>query len=273
MPSPAAANRTLWLNASVPGNLFTTAGNPPTGTPSDGQAVQQWLAEEGDLSARYQTATGESPTFDADGINGLGALQFDGTDDILELRADDGTTARTLANFFTGNFTAWASFRLTGALSTEATNLYQNDGIICDASAYWGMHVFDNAGTPTLAGFCYSASSAHYVTTPIALNTNIVASFRGDGTNIYLAVQGGSETSVVSGNPDSVAGAVVLGASDFGGNFTPVRFGEGIVYNASQSGGDYATTGSYMVSKWLLPPNARALALGRKFFFRGTRRY
>lgn len=264
MPTPSATNRTLWLNASDNDLIYTAAGNPPTGAVSNGNEVQQWLAEEGDMSARYRVATSDSPTWNSAGINSLGALQFNGTDDEYSLRADDGTTARTVANIFTANHTVFIAFRMTGAPFNNTTNPYINDALMADGGSYWGIHLTDHGGTYSIDAFCYSGSSQHYASQTILLDTDYVVMMRSDGTNIYCSINNGSEASTASGNPDNTTNEVVIGASQFGDQFTNARIGEILVYNAALTGTPFTDTYQYMLDKWTAtaPSNATATPAG-----------
>jgi hypothetical protein len=72
---------------------------------------------------------------------------------------------------------------------------------------------------------------------PVSVNTNYFIIGRHDGTNIYMSLNGGAETSVPSGPTSSITGPMHLGGQN-GSYLYNGRMGEIATWNVALSGAD-----------------------------------
>ena len=129
------------LTAPVPG--FARRFDASTLALADGAAVSQW----NDLSANTAHATpqtGNSPTFLANSVNGLGAVSFTGTDATTSqsLNFSQDASIRTVFSVFRG-----ASFLLTSTLSYDFHRLDDTN----PASPIWAPAA-NNWASPNVTG-------------------------------------------------------------------------------------------------------------------------
>ena len=84
-PVASIAGLQLWLDASDASTLFnSTSGGSLVGA---GSAVARWEDKSGNARHATQATSGARPVRRASGLNGLGALEFDGADDWLSTSA------------------------------------------------------------------------------------------------------------------------------------------------------------------------------------------
>jgi hypothetical protein len=90
--SPADLSPSLWLDASDSSTLFDAVSGGSL--VADGGSVARWEDKSGNNHHATQSAESSRGVFDADGINGIGAITFDG--------ADDFYSADSVASVFSG---------------------------------------------------------------------------------------------------------------------------------------------------------------------------
>ena len=245
---PPLTNLTLHLRADVNTNLFKTY---PTagGNPVDGDNVQSWRSE---LDSKlmiyiggqplkgptYKTVTPglplpccnfKSPSDDGGYIENLYADSWD----ISLLHT---VSAKTLL----------VAFRVAGNTADDGT-AYNNNPLIADQIQYWGLFYRNNSGTHQLIGYNWHGGN-QTVVVPYSLNTNYVATYRHDGTNIYLGLNNAAESSTPSGTTDSLANNLRMGGA---GATYNINIGEVLMYNIALTGADLAAAKTYMVNKWV----------------------
>jgi hypothetical protein len=157
---------------------------------------------------------------------------------------------------------------LVGALSNGSLGLNGAIDQVCwwngsfpDASSLTSIYN-DGNGRPTsaiIAGgssyeiFAYNWDvNADTVPKTISLSTSYVVTLRHDGTNLYLGLNGGSESSIPSGLTGNLSAQVAIGRG--ASNFAQVRIGEIAIYNAALTGSILAQANQYFTSKWLAAP-------------------
>lgn len=237
------------FDASDTDNIFTTAGEPPSGAPADGNDVQQWEDESltlwwsGTAAPNYRTTSGLL----------LPALDFNGSTDLLELRTT-GSAARTLDQFFAvGAKSILIVLRLDencdGADDNEP---WLNDTIINDGTQQlWGIHCWIDTGQNKLQLYNWDGNG-DIVTLNVSINTNYVVGFRHDGTNLHGSLNCGSETTALSGNTTALTGAMVIGAAINNSLHWSGRIGEIKTWDTSNAGGNFATECAALHSKWVV---------------------
>lgn len=212
---------------------------------SDAAAVTSWTDLSG--NARHLTqATGSlQPLFRTSGINSLGAVDFDGTDDYL-------VNASAISTFIANNaYTLFAAFNVDAINTSSGTTATDvNDAIFHDASGYMGMH-FDATAAPPYKVQAYNYDGTYDVNEhTVALTTNSVFMQRHDAGNLVSAINAGTETSIASGNTQVVTGTLEVGRGRPGTPYYDGKVGELIVYNVALSTTDIAALTDYLKTKW-----------------------
>jgi hypothetical protein len=254
MPLPTT-NLTLHLDASDADRLYTTwaDGGGHSGAVSDGSLVQVWKAEaDGSVSpanAAYQG--GNAPTYrSTTPLMDLPCLDFDGT--LAQMRiVDDTNTAsyRDSSNFFsTTARTILAAFYAESITASNAGAVggYSNHGLI-SAEDKWYLNLRNDAGQRKIQ-FGAHDGTWRMVEVNISEATSHVVKARHDGTNLYLAVDGGAESSTACGTISGLSSAVYIGISGDAVRYNG-RMGELAFYNSSDL--TNANSGvTFLRSKW-----------------------
>lgn len=191
----------------------------------------------------------------ANGENGLSVGELDPSNNrhgiwISQGGAGVGFTAYlTLADLIANNaFTAMFVFKQT-ADSVSGNSGTTNSGVRIweDTGLNVSLRTFTNAGVQELYGV-----NAGNVLGPVAFTRDIpqLATLRHSGGNLYLSANGGSESSIASGNTGSLASNVWFGVSfPFGGYF-PGRFCEFKIWNTGDADGAQTSEQNGLLSKW-----------------------
>lgn len=244
---PPAAGYTIWCNASDNDNLFTNYDR--SGQATDGQSVRHWDDESDATTYSFaHSNSGASPTFDADGFNGVGCLLFDGSDDKLYFSTDDYGSWPAISTLISASaWTLFASFVMTGDGGSTDPSYVSNDRIIGDG-LYWGVYLSTVGGQSKCSAFQYTAGGAKYATVNISQNTEYVVCAKYDGTDLTIDINNGALTATTTaGNISDVTNIAMMGA----GTFLTGKIGEIAIYNTALSGTNLSDTWSYMTSKWI----------------------
>lgn len=248
-------NLTLHLDASDTGNLFTTFsgdGNH-TGTPVDGSSVEVWNDEGdgvSDVIMLYVDAKPEWRTTTP--LMLLPCLDFDGSADNLRSHTQNGGSQKALSNFLSSSaFTVFISF-LAESITSTAAAIYDNHQLIGDAGLFWGIHLKDEGGIKKAYGYNWDGNDDVVGGHAILENTSYLMMFRHESGSIYSAINGGTESSTVSGNTSDLTFPLMLGSSvspRYSG-----RIGEIAIYNTALSGSNLTEATQYFIDKWVSPP-------------------
>lgn len=142
------------------------------------------------------------PALVTTGPNNRAAAQFDGGTDFL--------TSAAISNFIT-NTTAYVI--LSGradAIATSDATVQNNDAIILDSNACMGAHL--HSTTPSLKGMHHDGGGTRDQTDhAITVGTVFVIELRHEGGNFSTRLNGGSWSTVASGNTLAVNGTWWLG--------------------------------------------------------------
>jgi hypothetical protein len=255
MPLPTT-NLTLHLDASDTDKLFTTwvNGGPHTGTPADNGAVQVWSAEaDGSVSpanAAYPTSGREPAYRSGTPLMLLPCLDFDGTDD--ELRTVNNASISDYLN--SGSFLGDQAKTIIVAFYAESITSSNADPVenhsIIGGSESFVLSCKSVSGTPKVQ-FCNNDAGWDTIEQTIAATTTVVACARHDATNIYLSVDGGSETSAASGATSGWPNTYInIGKAGGGAVRFNGRIGEIALYNAALTGSDLTDAIAYFRLKW-----------------------
>jgi hypothetical protein len=248
-------NLTLHLDASDTDKLFTTwvDGGPNTGTPADNGAVEVWSREtDGSVNPAHAAyaAAGRTPLYrSGTPLMMLPCLDFDGTDD--ELRVVGDATRASYLN--TGEFMGDQAKTILVAFWAEAVTSTSADPselhAVVGTSGDCNLSLKDVAGTPTLQ-FNNHDGSWDTVSKTVATGTTVVACARHDTSNIYLSVDGGSESSTASGATSGWPIAELRVGRGGGSVFFNGRVGEIAIYSAALTGTDLTAAIAYFRLKW-----------------------
>lgn len=178
-PTADWSSCSLWLKSS-------------DGVTESGGVVSAWADQSGNSRNFTQGTVGLRPSYDASDarFNGLPSIEGNGVDQYL--------SGAALQDFIGATPTAYTLvivLSLTSASNANGTLGYDEDGIFGELSGYWGL--YGNTG-PGLSAFSYDANS-DLVDKAISYATTYVVAYRYDGTNIYMSVNGGAESSTASG--------------------------------------------------------------------------
>lgn len=248
---------TLHTDASDTDHIWTTySATTPfhSGVPADGNEVQVWDDDDGkDLTWTYTALSSASPNWrSTTPLTQLPCLDFNGTADFLALFNNAATVGKVLSDVITNSaFVVVAAIRIEGG-ATNASNPYDNDGILSDVGGFWGIHVKNNAGAFSLLLYNFDGS-ADVVTLSAAIDTNYVLVYWHTGGSIFAELYT-SAGLVASGNTASGNTSTLTQPFQIGRGLTTTfysgRIGELAIYNAYDAT-DKANAVTYFTDKWV----------------------
>jgi hypothetical protein len=252
-------NLTFHVDASDTDNLFTTAGNPSSGTPTDGSAVQAADDDDGkDLSLKFGEASAEANWRTTAPLMELPCLDFSGTD-WYNLYNNAGDTVQSPAVVLsTTNKVVLASIYVEAVATNDAT-ITNNEAILADNGELFGLFLKNNAGAITLVVYNWDGNSDE-LSVSLSLNTSYVVVAWHTGGNLFveLYTSAGLATSntMASGTTSLFAGQFRVGrCRDAISAMYQGRLGELAVYNAHDAT-DRANATTYFRDKWVPTPPA-----------------
>lgn len=246
---PPATNRTLWLDPTDNNSLYGSTSAPWS---SQGRTDGQAISGIKDTSA--PTVIGANVgdcVLETSGINGLSSIDCTAQTAGYGLVDPDDNSVKNLSSIMTvSDFAYLGVIYITsdcraGTLSngwTDASSLFN------DASAWMGIYCRYSGGQNYI-GYSNYDSNYDTVEVPISLNTRYIVVARHTGGNIYISVNGGSETSTASGNTGSIAtvARILLAYSASSVVMFPGLVGEEITYDA---GAVPTVAYNYLAAKW-----------------------
>lgn len=177
---------------------------------------------------------------------GSACLAFDGSNDSLYLATRDGSFVGNGTIFSVSAKTILASFRC--AVLPSSGN---KQALFADSEfGHWGVYISNTAGTVSIIGQNDDGGVDTVTGDVVAADTNYVVAYRHDAGNIYISLNGGTESGpVASGNTSGFSGQGSR-LSGGGDNFFNGRIGQLITYNVGLSGTDLSNAITYLLSKW-----------------------
>jgi hypothetical protein len=169
--------------------------------------VDALMDQSGNARDLTQSTGGNRPTPTTAGPNSIACGDFDGSGDHLL-----GSVAlSTLISNSDGFVIATV---LADTVSLNNANVYQNNCAVGDSSGYMGLFAKNVSGTtPTFFAYNWDGNSDSPTGTTFSLATPYVLTWRHEGGTLYLSVNGGTETTVASGNTSTMTGNFRLGAN------------------------------------------------------------
>ena len=244
-----ATNKTFHADAADTDRLWKEVGM--TNHPADTESVVAW-DDEADATTWFLKQNGAAPpSYCAAGLNSLGCVRFDGTNDALRMRLDDDSAFVAISNIITNSaYTIFVAFRMEGDASNNA-GAFNNDPIYGDTDGYMGLVLKTDTGVHTLNAFNYDGSEdISFVT--ISQSTNYVAMIKHVGGNLSINVNNGALTDTdASGNTSVLTGSLQVGTTNSTSTFANVKIGEIIIYNADVTGTDLSDAWTFLMAKWV----------------------
>jgi hypothetical protein len=168
------------------------------------------VASAGGSGSRDLTqGTGANQPATGTTINGHTAPDFDGTNDYLI-----NTTA--ISTMLSAS--AWRMWALIyiDAIAINDAAAYNNDTVICDTGAFWGIHLRANGGSPLLYAYQWDGAEKK-VTENITTGAWHLVQARFDGSTLYVRLNSNGTQSVAAGNISTTTGTIVCGAGSGAG--------------------------------------------------------
>ncbi|HET7375535.1 MAG TPA: LamG-like jellyroll fold domain-containing protein, partial [Anaerolineae bacterium] len=133
--------------------------------------------------------------------------------------------------------------------SANSGSPWLNHGIVTENRDFFGIYVRNDTGTYKLQAYNYDGT-IDVAEVTISLNTSYVVCVRHDGVNLYISLDGGTETSVASGPTTDLYGRLILGANGRLSQWFQGRIGEIKTWNSCLTGGTLTSAISAMTTKW-----------------------
>lgn len=221
-PSAPEAGYTAWYKIDA---IVGLNNNDPISTLDDSSVNNL------DLVAN----SGEEPLYITNNLNGKPIARFDGVDNRLFL---SGGAISSYISASAG--TMFAVFKAV-AITTNNATPELNDCVWSDVLGYTGTHL---KSVPEVVAYNYD-TNADTIAVSIATGTWYIVKWRHSGGNLYISVNGGSETSVTSGNTGGLTGTFQIAMSQ--GIYSQIDFAEIVAYNTSITAD---TTRDYLNGKY-----------------------
>lgn len=234
----------LWLDASDSSTLYdaTTGGSLVA---ADG-AVARWEDKSGNARHFTQGTAANRPARKTSDINGLDAVLFDGSNDVLARSPESWAFLYPLSFFcvfrataFTSSYNAlWDFYTSTVDTTASSTGLIKSNGksAVYTTETNGTQPAYDGDGNVT-----YSTATTHIFSASIANNA---ISSRGDG------VADGSFTGSFTQRTDLGVRDLEIGASAKFSRYTEMRIAELIVYSGTLATADRDLIEGYLAAKW-----------------------
>ncbi len=231
-PTSLYGNGTPFSPAQIPGlQLWLDGADAATITQSAG-AVSQWTDKSGNAYAAAQATGGARPSYSATGLNGLGALTFDGTSGFLSISGFNVPTTFTAFLALDVLSTPQASFSafLDAGFSTQFLLGFDSGGTKITATV---NNVFATSAP------AFTTGGAHQ------------ALFSTDGTAGVTAFDSISSSYTSSA---AAGGSVTANIGVFNGaNYINATVGEMLLYGGTVAPAYISTIQAYLRKKWGTP--------------------
>ena len=223
--SPAdIADLELWLDASDSSSIIQVAN-----------AVSQWSDKSGNSNHATQGTGANQPTTGSVTINGLNAIDFDGTTDFMVLAAG-------IYSFSNAETTSFAVFKTNASPADFHTfslsgggNRYSIGGSIPDNN-YRGWHGIDDGG-----------GTSNVI--PQTTNATI-GLIHAVGTDFNLYINGGAQVGTTKPVQLFTATGGGIGALFNGNEKLTGNIAEIVAYSGSKSTSEINQVGNYLADKW-----------------------
>lgn len=252
MPLPTT-NLTAQFDSSTNSKLWQNyqAGSPYHNTAvADTNVVGAW---DGELAADQQWKISADKPIWAQAGTPLKEPSIDFNAAKLDLYNRAGTVVPALSTMFTNtSFSALISFVVQSA-SLNSGNPWENHVLLSTTFAGFGVLTFSikaPLGVPNFTAFHFPDT----LTLPIEFDTRYFAHVRHTGGNLYASLNGGSESSIASGNTWEMAVGLTMGYHPGQSPVFDGFIGELAIYSAALTGSDQTDANDYFYEKWIAAP-------------------
>lgn len=216
LPAPTSAmsvDRDL-LSAFAGGTKYTTA----TG-------VDSAKDQTGNGNHWNQITTITQPAISTFGPQSRTCISFDGTDDLLQ-------QANTLPSVLSVSDGLVIVVCQVNSITTDASGSpYNNQPVFGDNGGYVGAGLRSTG--PNVEAFSFNGFSVDKVTTGFSTGSVHVVMWRHTGGNLYVSVDGGTESSIASGNTSNYTGIAMRLGRSVGGQFVDIKIAEIVTWNGT----------------------------------------
>lgn len=215
----------LHLDASLPATVIRDGSN----------FVSQWNDKSGKVRNMSQGTQANKPLFLPTGLGGLGALQFDGSDDFMTF------SDQTLS------YIAGRSFTIISVTSKPANN---NSWIVGGTATGTRSNLYFGNLTSNTHRFGFYNDDQGSITTVAPTGTTEIFSMVFDSTNNQRIVRrNGSEVSRAV-SQGSLAGMTGQSIGRYLSSYSSFKIGELIIYDRALQFAEYNTVEKDLISKW-----------------------
>ncbi|OBQ68904.1 hypothetical protein EFV37_29140 [Mesorhizobium loti] len=219
------------LACSLSRDLLSTYAGGARFTNSSG-AVSLLNDQSGASRNFAQGTSANRPTVSTAGPNSRQCADYDGVNDAL-----DGAFA--LSTIIANNAGFVIASVLIDTFPTDSATKYSNSGVFMDAALYAGMTLRSNGGSPLVYAYNYDGTE-DYAQASVAASTAYVLTWRHEGGNLYIGVNGVESAATATGNTQVMTGQMRLGYAGSGA-FMDGKLFEFAAFSTVPSSGDRAT--------------------------------
>lgn len=259
----ADVNTDLWQNWQAGTPYHNTAG-------ADGFIMSVW---EDAAHGGYAFINNQAPTYKVNTpLMALPCLEFL-TNAYQVLYDTTGVTVQPASVVLGAGAKTIHAVIYPEAVTTNFTggNVYLNDQVMAASDGYWGIALRDHGSATAdangdssrykILAWNDTGPGATTVELSISLNTSYLVTVRHDGTSMYLALNGGTPVSFLTGNTGGMTGELRVGRGYGTSGYYNGRLGEMAFYNASLTGGALSGNESFLMTKWGIGGGGVALSI------------
>ncbi|WP_394889552.1 Ig domain-containing protein [Mesorhizobium sp. AaZ16] len=169
-------------------------------------AVSSWNDQSGSSRHMAQATAGNRPLVATAGPNSRACADFDGTDDIL-------VSSIAISNFISASAGYLVVSFLADTITANSGDAWSNHAIIEDFGQFLGLQLRNTGSPDTISAYNWDGNADVATRVEINAGTAYVAEWRHEGGNLYVRVNGGTESSVASGNTSSLTGQLRFGGA------------------------------------------------------------
>lgn len=233
-------NLNLWYDASV---ATATNFNP---VPTDGGVVTAWVDKLGNGRDANQASASRKPLWKANLKNGLGAIQFDGTNDVLTLNP----IAWSLSLTGQTTYLVFKPLATTDQMHIQATNTGGFSFFI--SSSNWTA---ETAGGVAVSDSGVDTTNFHYMGMIFDGSQTDANQTTQNNLRLKLRYDGAQKNLTFSANPGTAtsgsANTLNVGADDSGSaNFFNGYLGEIMIWTRTLSTTEITQVETYLKNKW-----------------------
>ncbi|RWN33422.1 hypothetical protein [Mesorhizobium sp.] len=188
---------------SMSRDLLTAFSGSPRYTTSTG--INAWKDQSGSARDVSQATGANQPAVSTAGPNSRECADFDGSNDSLV-----GVTA--LSSLITNSAGFYVASVIIDTFPTNSALSYQNSGILMDSGVFAGLTVRSNGGSPLVYAYNWDGNEDR-AEASVAAATPYVLSWRHEGGNLYVGVNGVESAPTASGNTSTMTGTQRVGNS------------------------------------------------------------